>query len=483
MNHKNSMKKNEKIVEVSLAPFDDLDILKDTLMEIIATLKNDFIKEDICNAAIKLIQSRATYELDMLRLKNFVASKTSSCPRSLRVKTKIKSRPDIMRSQEFRAIEEAALADDAKWQNAYWNHFRKVKELERNASRKIHTDNFFKVTASLIKTKSIFDLESLLPSLKKKFNNSNQLLTATAWQHIFNELDTGNSNRTAKGKDTSTAITSTNAVNSAIEAESQHTNSDTTNGNEINPDTTTEKEVEEVEIVVLPPPIMYHKHWLHNVSTYANVSVDDIIVKSSESFNMKEAKITLAKAKSNNDDMLSVILNLSKFISTFFPLITSFTIESYNTEMRLKRAEETAKSSRDQDIIESTTDTVAKALSNEASIPCKHMKDLIGKECLKNLKKSPKNSKADKKVTFVKGPNTSSKKGPHTKHNYHSSPNSSNKKRRKSPQSQNPSIKKKKQFIKKRRDLSGNVNGKKRNSQKFGKNTHPKKREKESQDE
>ena len=111
-------------------------------------------------------QSRANYELDMLRLKNFVASKSSPAPRSLRVNTKVKSRPEVVRTDEFRAIEEAALADNIKWQKAYWNHFRKIKELERNSSGKVHTDNFFKVSESLINTKSIFELESLFPVQK-----------------------------------------------------------------------------------------------------------------------------------------------------------------------------------------------------------------------------------------------------------------------------------------------------------------------------
>ena len=97
-----------------------------------------------CEAAISLLISWTQFKLDSKRVKDFATKHMTSIPRSLRIKLELSSRPAIVRSQEFRAIEEKAKADNEVWQQAYIKHYRKLKMLEKDDSASNHTKNFFK---------------------------------------------------------------------------------------------------------------------------------------------------------------------------------------------------------------------------------------------------------------------------------------------------------------------------------------------------
>ena len=274
--------------------------------------------------------------------------------------------------------------------------------------------------------------------------------------------------------DTSNALTQSTdpssgaAANSAIAVEPLAENSEDTTLESKSSNIDTEKECENnsAHTLLHSPPstsTLQQKHWLIYLSYYINLNVEVIKDRVLEKLDKGAANTTLIKAK-NNQEMSSIILLLSNFISTFIPLITSTTIDAYNRENRLKLAEEAAKASWIKHEIETTSNIVAEALSKEAYMPCKRMKDFIGKEISKNVQRKnmkQKNFRVGKKVTFATGRSSSNNKSNKcTKNpNSSSSPKPTNMKRRRSPSQQTP-IKKKK-FLKNKRDLSGNTKGKK----------------------
>ena len=118
--------------------------------------------------AISLLNSRAQYDLDFNRVREF-ATDMKSLPRSLKINQKLTSRTAVVRTQEFLAVEELAKAANDEWQKAWKGCFRKIRELERNESRTSHCNNFFKITHSLISVKTTYDYENLLINQKKVF--------------------------------------------------------------------------------------------------------------------------------------------------------------------------------------------------------------------------------------------------------------------------------------------------------------------------
>ena len=105
----------------------------------------------------------------------------------------------------------------------------------------------------------------------------------------------------------------------------------------------------------------------------------------------------------------SIILHLSHFISTLLPLITTTLTDAYKSMLRDMRAQQIAEAEKKKRSIETSTSSIAGALSNEESMPSNYMDNILEKKVDKNLKKSlAKNLKACKQVTlFAKGLNQS----------------------------------------------------------------------------
>ena len=92
---------NRALVLKCLLSHEDLKPLTKNLIEIIALLEDDFIKEDVILCAISLLRSRAQYDQDISRVRDFATDMTSLIPRSLRIKTKLTSRTAVVRTPEF----------------------------------------------------------------------------------------------------------------------------------------------------------------------------------------------------------------------------------------------------------------------------------------------------------------------------------------------------------------------------------------------
>ena len=134
---------DEEIVRNCIFSNSELKPMQKTFLYIIATLENDFLKEEVCKSAINLLKSRINYENDIERVREFVTDK-SSIPRNLRLKVKLTGRASIVRTQEFLALEETVKAADTAWQKQYKNAFRQIREMERNDSGIQHAEIFSK---------------------------------------------------------------------------------------------------------------------------------------------------------------------------------------------------------------------------------------------------------------------------------------------------------------------------------------------------
>ena len=183
-----------EIVRKHILVNSELKSMQIIFLNIIATLENDFMKEEVCCSIISLLKSRSNYDNDINRVREFVSDK-SSVPRNLRLKVKLTGRASIVRTQEFLALEENLQAADTVWQKHYKNAFRQVRELERNDSGILHTENFFKILEKLVKMKAIFEIKKLIPSKQKVFKKGFESLAAAAWVSIFIEMDSSFSNK------------------------------------------------------------------------------------------------------------------------------------------------------------------------------------------------------------------------------------------------------------------------------------------------
>ena len=113
--------------------------------------------------------------------------------------------------------------------------------------------------------------------------------------------------------------------------------------------------------------------------------------------------ISILKSVKNDTDKYSIILQLSHFISTLLPLITSSITDAYKSMLRDKRAMKIAEAEKKQMSIETSTSSIAEALSNEKSMPSTHMDNILEKKVEKKLnKRLAKNLKGCKQVTFSK---------------------------------------------------------------------------------
>ena len=463
---------DEEIVRNCLFSNLELKSMQNTFLKIIATLENDFLKEEVCKSAISLLKSRINYENDMERVREFVADK-SSIPRNLRLKVKLTGRASIVRSQEFLALEESVKSADIVWQRQYKNAFRHIREMERNDSGNQHADNFFKVLDKLTKMKAIFEIKKLIPSKQKNFKKGFKSLTAAAWVSIFIEMDSSFSTNKNNGisktidlsiEDDSTILPSNitttkppssvnseplpneNSIARAIEAEaniettSTSTPSSTSNTSSSTSKTTTPSEDNPTEnstnisnqtdknnaniinlVPVTPKPITTKRtktsqsyyDWLSALSLYINVSTEKIREKIFSTLNEEEGLELLVLADKDHEK-LSIILRLHTFIASCIPLITSYSAEFYNSNRREREAAAEAMAAVSSTEIEQTTQSIANIVDSEDTMSCKYMKDFVSKDVTKKVNKVlSKNFKGGKKVVFADAPQPNRRNSPH----------------------------------------------------------------------
>ena len=77
VNNAKPSSQDEEIVRNCLFSNLELKSMQNTFLKIIATLENDFLKEEVCKSAISLLKSRINYKNDMERVREFVADKSS----------------------------------------------------------------------------------------------------------------------------------------------------------------------------------------------------------------------------------------------------------------------------------------------------------------------------------------------------------------------------------------------------------------------
>ena len=346
----------------------------------------------------------------------------TSLPRSLRTKTKLVSRTAVVRKPEFRAVEEMATEATEVWRKSMKNCFQIVRELERKNSCTLHGDNFFKIVDSLISFKTTYDYERLSNNQKKFFKNSKKSLLTLAWLKIFTEFE---NERNEPENSTATEAINIETIQTditiasdkekeqpsaadVIEAESTtistgNTLSQLTPPTQLSSLNSIQKEVTQMQSATSIKP----HHWLNDLSTYLNQDVKEIKEKLFKDNEMQNTISILSTVK-NDPVKYSVILHLSHFISTLLPLITTSITDAYKSMLRDRRAQEIAEAEKKKRNIETTTSSIASALSNEKTMPSAHMDDILEKKVDKKIKKSlAKNLKARKQVTFAKGLNKS----------------------------------------------------------------------------
>ena len=90
----------------------------------------------------------------------------------------------------------------------------------------------------------------------------------------------------------------------------------------------------------------------------------------------------------NDHEKLGIIHRLHTFITSCIPLITSYSIEFYNSNRREREAAAEAMAAIKSTEIETTTQSIANLVDSEDSMSCKYMKDFVGKDVTKKLNKA-----------------------------------------------------------------------------------------------
>ena len=103
----------------------------------------------------------------MRKIREFVTDK-DSIPRSLRVKIKLTpDMPNAVRRQKFQACEDEAKETIKLFQKTFKNHYRIVKECDRDEANDIHMKNFFSNFKSFLNAKSCYTLAKSNTQVKK----------------------------------------------------------------------------------------------------------------------------------------------------------------------------------------------------------------------------------------------------------------------------------------------------------------------------
>ena len=136
--------------------------------------------------------------------------------------------------------------------------------------------------------------------------------------------------------------------------------------------------------------------WLADLSSYINMDVGKIRDRVFLNLNEEEGINLLVIAEKDNEKM-RIILRLHTFISSFIPLITSYTSDIYNTSRREREAAAEAMAAVETIEIENTTKAIADLVNSEESMSCKFMKDYVSKDATKKVNKAlSKNLKGGK---------------------------------------------------------------------------------------
>ena len=134
------------------------------------------------------------------------------------------------------------------------------------------------------------------------------------------------------------------------------------------------------------------------------MDIEKIRDRAFKNLNEEEGLDLLVNSENDNEKM-TIILRLHTFISSIFPLITSYTVNIYNTKRREHEAAAEAMAAVKTAEIEETTQAIADIVNSEESMSCKYMKDYVSKDVTKKLNKAmSKNLKGGKKVVFANAP-------------------------------------------------------------------------------
>ena len=185
-----------------------------------------------------------------------------SIPRSLRVNIELTpGQPNVRKTAKFAAIEEEARKDVEKFQKKFKNHFRAIKEADRDDASALHVVNFVRHLSKLLDMKACYTFARIPNNLKMKFfKNNDRLLSAAALIELLNK----------KGKDGNVNevefTTTANEVALAINAEATETVEDTSESTTSSTTSTTanNNDTNEIEISQVITPTA-HKGTTGNV--------------------------------------------------------------------------------------------------------------------------------------------------------------------------------------------------------------------------
>ena len=165
---------SDEIVSKCLQSFTELKPLKDTFVEFIEILEDDFIKEEACKSAISLLKSKTMFLRYMSKIRDLATK--PSIPRSLRVNIELTpGQPNVRKTAKFAAIEEEARKDVEIFQKKFKNHFRSIKEADRDDASALHVVNFIRHISKLLDMKACYTFVRIPNNLKMNYCDTGQI--------------------------------------------------------------------------------------------------------------------------------------------------------------------------------------------------------------------------------------------------------------------------------------------------------------------
>ena len=335
------------IVAKCIAPFKELIPFQDLFVKIIATLEDDFLKEAACRTALNLLKSKMKVNQYMKKVKDLGAN-DASIPSSLRVKINLTySEKEVMRTQEFQTLQSEAESLTNEWQKLLGNIFLKAKKLDRDFAEKQFVEEFFDQTSELIKMKAFFEL-NMDENASTFFENNNKYLAAAAWLLITSCFY----------EDYKPMMVDDYASADGIYKEMDEEN----------------------------------YKWIYAVQVDYIKPLYDIKFKEKLFEKYDEAKaISILQAingpLTNSSLGKNLVKKLAHFICTVIPAITIGLEDKFKTQLKQQEVKKLTLAKYNSNCIRNTTKNVAKALSKEESIDCKHMESLIEKSVKRTFNK------------------------------------------------------------------------------------------------
>ena len=121
----------------------------------------------------------------MRKFREFAIDK-NSIPRSLRLKIELSpDMPDTVRTQKFLAEQETTKETIELFHKRFMNHFRVVKEADRDVACEEHKDNFFCHFFRILDAKSCYLLAKSNYDTRKSFKDKERTLSADVLLYIF----------------------------------------------------------------------------------------------------------------------------------------------------------------------------------------------------------------------------------------------------------------------------------------------------------